>query len=147
MIFIPENFLVLESDCVDGLLTNTTQISKVIAKIVWSLDPSLHVHVKEAKIFKEILDRLKDLYEKRIHKKNLPTLLSNFIKIKKLFVYGRVRQPSSRNIPEIRSDRTQTRNIIGLAGLSEEFALMVMALEHSWIYILVEMIKPKLLDM
>lgn len=64
--FAMENFLLLEgiNTCIkEDTTANATVSEKAKARIVLSIDPSLYVHVKEAKTAKEVWDRLKQLYE------------------------------------------------------------------------------------
>lgn len=62
-----ENFLDLEglNDCIDGTATDTTQTSKTKTKIVLFLNPSLYVHVSEAKTDKEVWDIVKDQFKNK----------------------------------------------------------------------------------
>ncbi|KAG5885834.1 hypothetical protein JTB14_032029 [Gonioctena quinquepunctata] len=132
--FAMENFLVLEglSKCIDGTETENELVAKAKAKVGLSLNPSLYVHVEEATTAKEVWDTLKDWLENR---SSMAEYVNQVIETS---------QKLSRT--GLKLDTSLVGSLL-LAGLSDRFAPMVMALEHSGIGITTDTIKSQLLDM
>lgn len=100
--FAMENFLLLEglNTCIkEDTTANATVSEKAKARIVLSIDPSLYVHVKEAKTAKEVWDRLKQLYEDTGFSRKI-SLLRHLISVRKMFIHDKLRVTNYRDIPE-----------------------------------------------
>lgn len=152
--FAMENFLILEglNKCIEGTETDSVQIAKCKAKIVLAVDPSLYVHVKGAASAKDVWDKLKNLYENTGFSRKIG-LLRTLISLRlencatmDEYVNSVIETSQKLNRTGLKLDSELVGSLM-LAGLPENFAPMVMALEHSGIKIDEDSIKMKLIDM
>lgn len=152
--FAVENLLVLEGlqKAIEGTETDSVQVAKAKAKLVLTIDPSLYVHVKEAKTAVEIWTRLQSMYA--------DTGFSRKIGLLRTLISLRLDGCTSmedyvNSVIDISQKLRRTGfeiddNWIGsllLAGLPDKYEPMIMAIEHSGIKISSDAIKTKLLDM
>lgn len=152
--FAMENILILEglSKCVDGTETDAVLIAKAKAKLVLTIDPSLYVHVKDAKTAKEVWDIIKKLYEDMGFTRKIG-LLRTLISLRldncdsmEAYVNQVIETSQKLRKTGFNIDETWVGSLL-LAGLPEKFAPMIMAIEHAGISISADSIKTKLLDM
>lgn len=152
--FAVENFFVLEglSKCLDGTETDEPKINKAKAKLVLTLDPSLFVHVKEARTATEIWTILKGLYDDTGFTRKIG-LLRTLISLRlessdsmESYVNHVIETAQKLRRTGFRIDEEWVGSLL-LAGLPERFSPMIMAIEHSGIPIKTDSIKSKLLDM
>ena len=156
--FAVENFLVL-----DGMLkcikpepgqpeVGATDDAKTKAKLILMIDPSIYVHIKNVASSKQLWDKLKTLFDDSGFTRRIG-LLRNLISIR------------LENCSTMSSYVTQIvetgQKLAGtgfqisdewigsllLAGLTEKFSPMIMAIEHSGLSITTDAIKSKLLDL
>jgi len=142
--FAAENFLILEgtSDCIK--VTNPDEAAadaKTKAKLILTIDSSLYVHIKDVESTKELWEKLKHLFDDSgftrrinllrtlisIRLENCTSMTSNVTQIIE------TSQKLSRS-----SFRINNHEWVGsllLAGYSEKYLLMKMAIEHSGINI------------
>lgn len=156
--FAAENFLVLEGTL--GIIKpeagqpaiSAAEDAKTRAKLILTIDPSIYVHIKAVTSTKELWDKLKSLYDDSGFTRRI-SLLRSLISIR------------LENSPSMNSYVTQLvetgQKLAGtgfnisdewigsllLAGLTEKFSPMIMAIEHSGMHITTDAIKSKLLDM
>lgn len=156
--FAAENFLVLEgmSGCIKAEQGPTTiadaDDAKTKAKLILTIDPSIYVHIKEVKTTKELWTKLKSLYDDSGFTRRI-SLLRNLISIRlencismnsyvtQLVETGQKLAGTGFNIND------EWIGSLLLAGLTENFSPMIMAIEHSGMTITTDAIKSKLLDM
>lgn len=152
--FAVENVFVLEglTKCLDGTEEDSTLVAKAKAKLVLTLDPSLFMHVKEAKTAKEVWTRIKQLYDDSGFTRKIG-LLRNLISLRleccesmESYVNQVVETSQKLRRTGFKIDEEWVGSLL-LAGLPEKFAPMIMAVEHSGITITTDTIKTKLLDM
>lgn len=152
--FAVENLLVLDglSTCISGTEQNAEQIGKAKAKLILSMDPSLFVHIKAATTAKEVWDKLKALFDDSGFTRKIG-LLRSLISIRLencdsmgLYVNQLVDTAQKLQSTGFKIDDEWIGSLL-LAGLSEKYSPMIMAIEHSGIVISTDAIKSKLLDM
>lgn len=150
-----ENVFVLEglSKCIDGTETDTVLVAKAKAKIVLTLDPSLFIHVKDSVTAKEVWDKLKKLYEDSDSFARKIGLLRKLISLRldsSESMEHYITQVLDTSQKLQRSGFKLSDELIGslmLAGLTEKYEPMVIAIEHAGIEITADSIKSKLMDM
>lgn len=152
--FAVENVFVLEglTKCINGTEEDSVLVAKAKAKFVLTLDPSLYVHVKDAKTCREAWDKIKNLYEDVGFTKKIG-LLRNLISLRlnnceNMESYVNQVIETAQKLRKTNFDISE--EWIGsllLAGLPEKFSPMLMAIEHAGIAITTDSIKSKLLDM
>lgn len=154
--FAAENFLVLEG--LAKSIVNAPEASemeedrKIKAKLILTVDPSLFVHIKEAKTTKLLWDKLKSMFDdsgftRRISL--LRTLISTRLdNCDSMSAYVNQIVETSQRLrgTGFNIDDEWVGSLL-LAGLPERFMPMIMAIEHSGIMITTDSIKTKLLDM
>lgn len=155
--FAAENLLVL--DGMDkyikppaGFEVKPAEDSKTKAKLILTIDPVLYVHIKNTKSAAELWTKLKSMFDDSGFSRKI-TLLRHLISIRlencnsmSTYVTQMVETAQRLN----GTGFTITDEWLGsllLAGLSERFSPMIMAIEHSGISITADVIKSKLLDM
>lgn len=156
--FAAENYLVLEGTlnsikCEESKPAVSAEIdAKTRAKLILTIDPSIYVHIKEVASTKELWDKLKSLYDDSGFTRKI-CLLRNLISIRlesctsmnsyvtQLVETGQKLAGTGFNIND------EWIGSLLLAGLTENFSPMIMAIEHSGMKITTDAIKSKLLDM
>lgn len=146
-----ENVFVLEglTNCLLGTEEDSVLLAKAKAKLVLTIYPSLYVHVKDAGSCKEVLDKIKNLYEDR----GFPRKIGLLMTLISLRLEGCVSMESyiSQVIDTSQKLRKTGFSIddqwVGpllLAGLPEKYAPMLMAMEYSGVAITADSVKDKL---
>lgn len=157
--FAVENFLVLEGmlkcikpDLLDPPTVEPADDEKSKAKMVLSIDPALYIHVKELKTSKELWDKLKGMFDDSGFTRRI-SLLRTLISIRldncvsmTSYVNQIIETGQKLNGTGFNISNEWIGSLL-LAGLSEKYAPMIMAIEHSGIQITTDAIKTKLLDM
>jgi hypothetical protein len=157
--FAVENFLVLESmvKCIKPDPADTTpptpiEDAKTKAKLILTIDPSIYVHIRSVKTTKELWTTLKTLFDDSGFTRKI-SLLRNLISIRlenctsmesyvtQIVEAGQKLSGTGFDISD------QWIGSVMLAGLSEKYMPMIMAIEHSGIDITTDSIKAKLMDM
>lgn len=155
--FAAENFLILEDmlHCVkpgSGKQIVAAEDARTKAKLVLTIDSSLYVHIKDVTTSKQLWDKLKALFDDSGFTRRI-SLLRNLISI-------RLENSSSMTSYVTQIVETgQKLNGTGfqisdewigcllLAGLTDKYSPMIMAIEHSGISITTDAIKSKLMDL
>ena len=155
--FAAENLLVLEG--MDKYIKPTADFdvkpvddAKTKAKLVLTIDPALYVHIKNTKSSAELWNKLKTMFDDSGFARKI-TLLRHLISIRlencdSMATYVTQMVETAQRLNG--TGFTITDEWIGsllLAGLSERYSPMIMAIEHSGISITADVIKSKLLDM
>ena len=150
--FAVENFLVLEglSKCISEVITD--QDAKAKAKIILTIDSSLYVHIKDASTTVELWQKLKRLFDDSGQTRKISLLrklmstrldecdsMTNYVN--QIVEIGQKLNGTDLDISD------ELLASIMLAGLTEKFQPMVMAIENSGQKITADSIKMKLLDM
>ncbi|XP_074042702.1 uncharacterized protein [Leptinotarsa decemlineata] len=151
-VFAIENFLVLEglSKCISEVVVEDD--AKAKAKLVLTIDPSLYVHVKEAKTIKDLCDKLKSMFDDSGFAKRINLLRSLIsIRLENCDSMGKYVNQIVENGQKLlgtgfKIDDEWIGSLL-LAGLPEKYSPMIMAIEHSGIAISTDAIRTKLLDM
>lgn len=150
--FAVENFLVLEglSKCITEVVP--ADDAKAKAKVILTIDASLFIHIKEAASTVELWEKLKSMFDDKGFARKI-SLLRCLISTR-LDNCDSMASYVNQVVETSQKLRGTGFNIndewVGsllLAGLSEKFAPMIMAIEHSGIAITADSIKTKLLDM
>lgn len=153
--FAAENFLLL-----DGVDINeesagdvaSVDLKKAKAKLIMTIDSSLFVHIKNEKTVKEVWNRLKTLFDDSGFTRRIG-LLRQLISIRledsdSMTAYVTQMVDTAQKLKGTGFEITdEWVGSLLLAGLSEKFAPMIMAIEHSGMKISTDAIKAKLLDM
>lgn len=150
--FAIENVLILEglAKCVSEVVS--AEDSKAKAKIILTIDPSLYVHIREAKTTVDLWKKLKSMFDdsgfaRRINL--LRTLIST--RLEKCDSMTSYVNQIVDNGQKLRGTgfaiNDEWIGSLLLAGLPEKYSPMIMAIEHSGIPITTDAIKSKLLDM
>lgn len=154
--FAAENFLLL-----DGVDINeeskeddaaSPDLKKAKAKLIMTIDCSLYVHIKNEKTVKEVWNRLKALFDDSGFTRRIG-LLRQLISIRleeseSMTAYVTQMVDTAQKLKGTGFEITdEWVGSLLLAGLSEKFAPMIMAIEHSGMKISTDAIKAKLLDM
>lgn len=155
--FAAENFLILEGmlHCVKPVTGKTItdgDDEKTKAKLIMTIDSTLYVHIRDVTTSKILWDKLKSLFDD-----------SGFSrKISLLRTLTSIRLETSDSMASYVNQMIETGQKLNgtgfqisdewigcllLAGLSEMYMPMIMAIEHSGISISTDAIKAKLLDM
>lgn len=155
--FGAENLLVLEG--MEKYIKPTADFdikpiddAKTKAKLILTIDPVLYVHIKNTKSSAELWNTLKNMFDDSGLSRKI-TLLRHLISIRlencdSMATYVTQMIETAQRLNG--TGFTITDQWVGsllLAGLSERYSPMVMALEHSGILITADVIKSKLLDM
>lgn len=156
-IFAAENFLILEDKlhCIKpgtGKLIEAADDARTKAKLIMTIDSALYVHIKDVKTSLELWNKLKALFDDSGFTRRI-SLLRNLISIRLENCVSM--QSYVTQIVETGQKLSGTGFNIGdewigsllLAGLTEKFNPMIMAIEHSGIQITTDAIRTKLLDM
>ncbi|KAG5863770.1 hypothetical protein JTB14_015182 [Gonioctena quinquepunctata] len=150
--FAVENFLILEGlwKCVTEVVADDD--AKAKAKIILIIDASLYIHIKEAKTTVELWTKLKSLFDDSGFTRKI-SLLRNLISTRLEnsdpmagYVNQIVETGQTLRGTGFKIDDEWIGSLL-IAGLSEKFSPMIMAIEHSEIAITTDSIKTKLLDM
>lgn len=155
--FAAENYLILENmlHCIKPDADKKIEVAddaKTKAKLILTIHPSLYVHVKEVSSSKSLWDKLRTLFDDSGFTRRI-SLLRSLISI-------RLESSSSMTsyVTQI-VETSQKLNGTGfsitdewvgsllLAGLTDKYMPMIMAIEHSGISITTDSIKSKLMDM
>lgn len=152
--FAVENVFVLEglTKCINATETDTDLTTKAKAKLILTLDPSLYIHVKDSKTASDVWNKLKKLYEDSGFARKI-SLLRKLISLRlencdSMEDYINRIIDTSQKLE--RSGFELSQELIGslmLAGLTDKFEPMVIAIEHAGIDVTADSIKSKLLDM
>lgn len=154
--FAAENLLVLEGKQMyvktEGVGEASTEDAITKAKLILTIDPSLYVHVKDAKTTKQLWQKLQQMFDDAGFSRRI-MLLRNLISI-------RLETSDSMTsyitqIIETGQKLSRTGFVVNdewigclmLAGLPEKYFPMLMAIEHSGIAITADVVKSKLLDL
>lgn len=156
--FAAENFLVLEGmlGCIKSEphqpCIEAADDARTKAKLILTIDPSIYVHIKEVKTTKDLWNKLKSLYDDSGFTRRI-SLLRNLISIRlensvsmnsyvtQIVETGQKLAGTGFNISD------EWIGSLLLAGLTEKYSPMIMAIEHSGMSITTDAIKSKLLDM
>lgn len=157
--FAVENLLILEGtgDSIKiepdpSLASAATSDAKAKAKLILTIDPSLYVHIKEAKSTKDLWLKLQNMFDDSGFSRRI-TLLRNLISIR--LENCESMQNYVTQIIETAQKLSGTGfsvddewiGCLMLAGLPEKYIPMIMAIEHSGIAITADVIKTKLIDL
>lgn len=155
--FAAENFLVLEGmlHCikpVEGKVIVPADDEKTKAKLIMTIDSTIYVHIKNVSTSKDLWDKLKSLFDD-----------SGFSrKISLLRTLTSIRLENSDSMASYVTQMIETGQKLSgtgfkisdewigcllLAGLTDRYMPMIMAIEHSGICITTDAIKTKLFDM
>lgn len=155
--FAAENFLILEgmAKCIKpepGAIPEAADDARTKAKLILTVDPSIYVHIKNVSTSKELWEKLRTLFDDSGFTRKI-SLLRNLISV-------RLENCSSMTsyvtqIVEAGQKLSGTGFAISdewigsimLAGLSEKYMPMIMAIEHAGMCITTDAIKAKLMDM
>lgn len=151
--FAMENYLIIEGleKCLTANDVDEKKAAQAKSKIILSIEPSNYSHVKDAKTAKEVWNKLKSLFADSGFTRRI-SLLRILITAKlencdSMETYICLVIETAQKLTE--SGFTISDDWIGsllLAGLSEKFTPMIMAIEHSGIPITADAIKTKLMD-
>lgn len=156
--FAAENFLVLEgmSDCIK-LETVPEEIgaagdAKTKAKLILTIDPSLYVHIKSVQTTHELWKKLKNLFDDSGFTRRI-SLLRSLISIRlensismTSYVTQIIETSQKLSGTGFKINDEWVASLL-LAGLTEKYSPMIMAIEHCGIPLTADAIKTKLLDM
>lgn len=155
--FAVKNMLVLDDlhGFLDGSATDaadTGKDGKAKAKLILTIDPSLYVHVKDAKKTKDLWTTLQKLFDDNGFCRKI-SLLRSLISIRldscdsmESYVTQLIETAQKLKGTGFNIDDNWIGSLL-LAGLPEKYSPMIMAVEHSGINLTVDAIKMKLLDM
>lgn len=155
--FAAENFLVLEGmvGCIKpepGHPPVAADDARTKAKLILTIDPALYVHIRSVTTSKELWDKLKMLFDDSGFTRKI-NLLRNLISIRlenctsmtsyvtQIVEAGQKLQGTGFGIND------EWIGSIMLAGLTEKYMPMIMAIENSGVVITTDAIKGKLMDM
>lgn len=155
--FAAENFLILENmeHCIKPVtrkIIEAADDARTKAKLILTIDSSLYVHIKEVKTSLELWNKLKALFDDSGFTRRI-SLLRNLISIRlencssmtsyvtQLVETGQKLSGTGFQISD------EWIGCLLLAGLTEKYAPMIMAIEHSGIAITTDAIKSKLMDL
>ncbi|CAH2087716.1 unnamed protein product [Euphydryas editha] len=155
--FAAENFLILEDKlhCIKletGKLIEAADDARTKAKLIMTIDSALYVHIKDVKTSLELWNKLKALFDDSGFTRRI-FLLRNLISIRlencvsmqsyvtQIVETGQKLSGTGFNISD------EWIGSLLLAGLTEKYSPMIMAIEHSGIQITTDAIRTKLLDM
>lgn len=155
--FAAENLLVLEG--MEKYIKPTPDFevkpvddARTKAKLILTIDPSLYVHIKNTKSSAELWSKLKTMFDDCGFSRKI-TLLRLLISIRlencdsmATYVTQMVETAQRLNGTGFAISDEWVGSLL-LAGLSDRFTPMIMAIEHSGISITADVIKSKLLDM
>lgn len=154
--FAAENLLVLEGKQMyvktEGVGEASTEDAITKAKLILTIDPSLYVHVKDAKTTKQLWQKLQQMFDDAGFSRRI-MLLRNLISIRletSDSMTSYVTQIIETGQKLSRTGFVVNDEWIGclmLAGLPEKYFPMLMAIEHSGIAITADVVKSKLLDL
>lgn len=152
--FAIENVFVLEGlqKCIDGSEEDSVTIAKAKAKLILTIDPQLYIHVKGCKDAKEVWNTLKNMYEDSGVTRKI-SLLRTLISLRlencesmESYINQVIETSQKLNRTDFKISDAWVGSLL-LAGLTEKYNPMIMAIEHSGIEISMDVIKSKLLDM
>lgn len=156
--FAAENFLVLEgmSDCIKSE-TIQAEIgaagdAKTKAKLILTIDSSLYVHIKSVETTYELWKKLKNLFDDSGFTRRI-SLLRSLISIRlensvsmTSYVTQIIETSQKLSGTGFNINDEWVASLL-LAGLTEKYSPMIMAIEHCGIPLTSDAIKTKLLDM
>lgn len=156
--FAAENFLVLEgmADCIKSE-TLPAEIgaagdAKTRAKLILTIDPSLYVHIKSVQTTHELWKKLKNLFDDSGFTRRI-SLLRSLISIRlensvsmTSYVTQIIETSQKLSGTGFNINDEWVASLL-LAGLTEKYSPMIMAIEHCGIPLTADAIKTKLLDM
>lgn len=126
------------SKCISGKKEDTTLDGKAKAKIILSLESSLYDRVRERKTVKEDWKTRKDFYENKGFRRKM-CLLRHLISLRlknrssmEEYINQIIKTSQNLGRTGLKLDSLLVGSLI-LAGLTDRFSPMVMALEHSGI--------------
>ncbi|KAJ8929053.1 hypothetical protein NQ314_018299 [Rhamnusium bicolor] len=135
----------------NGTKTDTDKISQARVKLILTIDSSLYFHIKETKTAGELWKKLKSLFADNGFVRRISLL--------RLFISTRLEdcQNMAAYVNQVveTSQRLQSTGfkiddewvgLLLLAGLSDKYLPMIMAIKHSGMQITTDVIKTKLLD-
>ena len=141
----------IEAEPAKDNVAEALEDEKAQAKIVLLLDPSIYSHVKDATTTKALWSKLKSMYDDSGFSRKI-TLLRSLIGIRletsdsmEDYVNQIIETSQKLNNTGFKIDDIWVGSLL-LAGLTEKFMPMIMAIEHSGINITADAIKSKLLD-
>lgn len=155
--FAAENLLVLDGMASyikppAGFEIKPAEDAKTRAKLILTIDPTLYVHIRNTENSAELWTKLKTMFDDSGFSRKI-TLLRHLISI---------RLDTSESMASYVTQMVETAQRLNgtgftitdewlgsllLAGLSDRYSPMIMAIEHSGISITADVIKSKLLDM
>lgn len=118
---------------------------KAKAKLILTIDPSLYVHIKEAKSTRELWEKLKTMFDYSALQSLISTRLENCDSMG-AYVNQIVETGQKLRGTGFKIDDEWIGSLL-LAGSSEKFSPMIKTIEHSGIDITTDSIKTKLLNM
>lgn len=152
--FAAENFLVLEGTSNSIRVTDPKEAAadaKTKAKLILTIDSPLYVHIKDVTSSKELWDKLKQLFDDSGFTRRI-SLLRTLISIRlenctsmTSYVTQIIETSQKLNGSGFNINDEWIGSLL-LAGLSEKYSPMIMAIEHSGINITADAIKTKLMD-
>lgn len=153
--FAAENFLMLDGvdihkqESTDG---SSVEEKKAKAKLIMTIDSSIYVHIKNEQTVQGVWKRLKSLYDDSGFTRRISLLRQLIsIRLEDCESMGAYVTQIVDTAQKLKGTGFQINDEwIGsllLTGLTERFAPMIMAIEHSGIIISTDVIKSKLLDM
>lgn len=155
--FAAENLLVL--DGMDAYIKPTAgseikpvEDAKTKAKLILTIDPSLYVHIRNTESSAALWNKLKTMFDDSGFSRKI-TLLRRLISIRlencdsmAIYITQIVETAQRLNGTGFAITDEWVGSLL-LAGLSDHYSPMIMAIEHSGILITADVIKSKLLDM
>ncbi|CAF4947657.1 unnamed protein product [Pieris macdunnoughi] len=158
--FAVQNVLVLENmaDKIKTQLSASASASdiesdaKAKAKLILTIDTSLYVHIKQAATAYDLWSTLKHMYDDSGYMRKI-SLLRNLINIRlenceSMAQYvTQIVETGQRLRGTGFSITDEWIGALMLAGLTEKYAPMIMAIEHSGIEVSADIVKTKLIDM
>ncbi|KAJ8711665.1 hypothetical protein PYW08_006955 [Mythimna loreyi] len=157
--FAAENLLILEgvADCIKqekppATATAVAEDAKAKAKLILTIDPSLYVHIKEAKSTKDLWQKLKSMFDDSGFSRRI-TLLRNLISIRldgcdSMTTYiTQIIETAQKLAGTGFPVNDEWIGCLLLAGLPDKYFPMIMAIEHSGIAITADVVKTKLIDL
>lgn len=152
--FATSNFLLLEGIDLENMPADISETDKkkAKAKLVMTIDSSLYAHIKNETSVTDVWNKLKKLFDDKGYQRKI-SLLRTLISIRLENCESMTSYVSQivETAQKLKGTGFEiTDEWIGsllLAGLSDRFSPMIMAIEHSGIAISADVIKTKLLDM
>lgn len=152
--FATSNFLLLEGIDLENLSAEMSEaeMKKAKAKLVMTIDSSLYAHIKSETTVIGVWNKLKQLFDDTGYQRKI-SLLRTLISVRlencdSMTSYVSQIVETAQKLKGTGFEITdEWIGSLLLAGLSDKFSPMIMAIEHSGIAISADVIKTKLLDM